>query len=108
MLEYKGYIGHVEFDDENDIFHGEVLNTKDVITFQGKSTASIKKAFRDSIDDYLAFCKKRKEQPDKPYSGKFNVRLGEELHRKADLAANKAHMSLNGWVKEVVNRAANR
>ncbi len=53
MLEFKGYIGHVEFDVENDIFHGEVLNTKDVITFQVKSTASIKKAFLDSIDYYL-------------------------------------------------------
>ena len=27
MLEYKGYTGYVEFDDENDIFHGEVLIT---------------------------------------------------------------------------------
>lgn len=107
MLEYKGFIGHVEYDDEDNIFHGEVLNTRDVITFQGKSTASLKKAFHDSIDDYLAFCKERGEKPDKPYSGKFNVRLGEELHREADIAAHKANMSLNSWVKQAVNRAIN-
>ena len=51
MMEYKGYIGHVEFDDNAEIFHGEVINTRDVITFQGKTVKEIKKAFRDSIED---------------------------------------------------------
>ena len=57
MLKYKGYTGHVEFDDESGIFHGEVLDLRDVITFQGKTVEEIEKAFRDSIDDDLAFCK---------------------------------------------------
>jgi predicted HicB family RNase H-like nuclease len=56
MLEYKGYTGHVEFDDDAGIFHGEVLDTRDVITFQGKNVKELRKAFRDSIDDYLEFC----------------------------------------------------
>ena len=73
MLIYKGYMGHVEFDDEADFFHGEVINTRDVITFQGKTVAEIKKAFRESVDDYLAFCKERNEYPEKPFSGKFNL-----------------------------------
>ena len=59
MMEYKGYIGKVEFDDDALIFHGEVINTRDVITFQGESVAELKKAFRESIDDYLAFCSSR-------------------------------------------------
>ena len=37
VMEYKGYVGKVEFDDDAEIFHGEVLDTRDVITFQGKS-----------------------------------------------------------------------
>ena len=57
MMEYKGYVGKVEFDDEAGIFHGEVLDTRDVITFQGQSVAELKTAFQESIDDYLAFCK---------------------------------------------------
>lgn len=81
MLIYKGYMGHVEFDDEIEIFHGEVINTRDVITFQGSTVAEIKKAFRESIDDYLDFCKERNEEPEKPFSGKFNLRLEPELHR---------------------------
>jgi predicted HicB family RNase H-like nuclease len=56
MLNYKGYIGHVEFDEEAEIFAGEVINTKDIITFQSDLAHDLKKAFIDSIEDYLAFC----------------------------------------------------
>lgn len=56
MIEYKGYIGHVEFDDDANIFHGEVINTRDVITFQGCSTDELRKALHDSVETYLKFC----------------------------------------------------
>ena len=56
MMEYKGYIGKVEFDDDAGIFHGEVINVRDVITFQGESVQEIRQAFQDSVEDYLAFC----------------------------------------------------
>ena len=82
MMEYKGYIGKVEFDDDADIFHGEVINLRDVITFQGDSVEEIRQAFRESVDDYLAFCAERNEEPEKPFSGKFVVRIPPELHRK--------------------------
>lgn len=45
MMEYKGYIGKVEFDDEANLFHGEVINLPDVITFQGESVQEIRQAF---------------------------------------------------------------
>lgn len=102
MLIYKGYMGHVEFDDEADIFHGEVINTRDVITFQGKTVAEIKKAFRESVDDYLDFCKERNEEPEKPFSGKFNLRLDPELHRQVYIAARQHKMSLNQWITEAL------
>lgn len=66
-MEYKGYIRHVEFDDESEIFHGEVISTLDVITFQGKSVSEIKTEFRNSVDVYLDFCKKHGKEPDKPF-----------------------------------------
>lgn len=55
MMEYKGYIGKVEMDEEAGVLYGEVINVRDVITFEGKSIAEIKKAFRESVDDYLDF-----------------------------------------------------
>ena len=57
-MKYKGYIGHVEYDDEAKIFHGEVVGLKDIITFQGSSVEELEEAFKDSVEDYLAWCKK--------------------------------------------------
>jgi predicted HicB family RNase H-like nuclease len=102
MLKYKDYIGHVEFDEEAEIFHGEIINTRDVITFQGDSVAELKQAFKDSIEDYLAFCEERGESPERPFSGKFNLRLEPELHREAYAAAQHAKMSLNAWVAKAI------
>ena len=105
MMEYQGYIGKVEFDDEASIFHGEVINTRDVITFQGKSVAELKKAFRESVDDYLAFCAERGEEPDKPFSGQFVTRVSPDLHRQVSDAASVSGKSLNAWVAEQLQTA---
>ena len=102
MMEYKGFIGNVEFDPDARLFHGEVINTKDVITFQGKSVDEIEKAFRESIEDYLDWCKSEGSEPEKPYSGKFNLRLSPELHREAAITAKKLHMSLNSFVEKAI------
>ena len=66
MMEYKGYNGKVEMDDEAGILHGEVINIRDVITFEGTSVDEIQRAFRESVDDYLDFCAQRNESPEKP------------------------------------------
>ena len=108
MLKYKGYIGHVEYDDEAEIFHGEVINLKDVITFQNDDAHELKQAFIDSIDDYLEFCEQRGESPEKPFSGKLNLRLTPELHKKAFMAAKISGMSLNAWMSHVLQKAAGK
>lgn len=82
-MEYKGYICKVEVNDEAGILFGEVINIRDVITFEGQSVEEVQKAFQESVDDYLAFCAGRGESPEKPFSVKFIVRLPVELHRKA-------------------------
>ena len=66
MIEYKGYKGEFNFDDEAGIFHGEVTGTRDVITFQGLSVEELHTAFRDSIEAYLDFCARRGREPDPP------------------------------------------
>jgi len=108
MMEYKGYIARVEFDDEAATFHGEVVNTRDVITFQGESVRELTQAFHDSVDDYLAFCQERGEAPDKPFSGRFVTRITPELHRQLNVAAAVAGKSLNAWVAEQLLAAVHR
>lgn len=106
MMTYKGYLGCVEFDDDANLFHGEVLHIKDVVTFQGKSVRELRKAFQDSVEDYLDFCEKRGESPDKPFSGKFVVRLSPEKHRKIFIAAKQEGKSLNTWISDTLLKAA--
>lgn len=108
MMECRGYVGKVEFDDEAAIFRGEVINTRDVITFQGESVGELMQAFHDSVDDYLAFCKERGEAPDKPFSGQFVTRISPELHRQVNVAAAVSGKSLNAWVTEQLQAAVQR
>ena len=100
MLSYKSYVGRVEFDDEVDIFHGEIIGIRDVITFQGQSVIEIKKAMEESVDDYLEMCDKHGKKPDKPFSGKLILRLDSELHRKIACAALREGKSINKWIME--------
>lgn len=106
MMEYKGYLARTEFDDEADIFHGEVVNIRDVITFQGKSVDELRQAFEDSVEDYFAFCAERGEQPEEPFSGRFTMHLSPEQHRRVVLAADKAGERLDAWAAEALSRAA--
>jgi predicted HicB family RNase H-like nuclease len=107
MMQYKGYTAKVEFDDEAEIFHGEVIGIKDVVTFQGKTAKELKKVFRESVDDYLSFCKERDEAPDKPFTGKFVVRISPELHRKIYLSAKLSNESINAWLNDKMDRVVN-
>ena len=105
-MSYKGYTGHVEFDDEAGVFHGEVLDLRDVVTFQGTSVDELEQAFKDSVDDYLEFCRERQEEPDKPFSGRLMLRLPPELHRKVYTSSKQEGKSLNQWIAERLERAS--
>ena len=104
-MHYKGYEAVIEFDEDAEIFHGEIINLRDVITFQGTSASELKSAFADSVEDYLAFCQKRGEEPEKPYSGQFVVRAEPALHRALSSAAKKDGVSLNKWVTAKLEKA---
>lgn len=98
MMKYKGYLGEVEYDYDAKIFHGEVIGLKDVITFQAKTVADLEKAFKDSINDYLEWCRERGEQPEKTYSGKLHIRMKPSLHAHLALEAAKQGISLNDLI----------
>ena len=87
MIEYKGYIGTVDFDSEIDLFHGTVININDVVTFYGASTTELREEMQKSIEIYLDFCKEQGKEPEKPLSGKIAVQMNPELHgRRAQVA----------------------
>jgi len=105
MMKYKGYIGYVEYDDEAKIFHGEVIGLKDIITFQGETVNELEKAFRESIDDYFIWCKERGENPEKAFSGTFNLRIPPDLHAQLVLQAKALGTSLNSYITQTLHQA---
>ena len=101
-LKYKGYTAKVEFDGKAGVLHGEVIGTRDVITFQADSAKTVIAEFRASVDDYLDFCAERGETPEKPLSGQFLVRVTPELHRRVHVAALASGMSVNAWLTKTL------
>ena len=102
MMKYKGYTGKAEYDDDAEIFHGEVIGLRDVVTFRGSSVKELQKSFRESIDDYLAFCQRMNKAPDIPASGRLILRIPPELHSYAAITAKTQGVSLNSWVADAV------
>ena len=103
MLEYKGYIGTIE--PEDGVFFGRVAGLRDVITFEGTTFAEVEQAFRDSIDDYLAFCAQCSEPADRPYSGRIPLRVSPDTHRRAAMRAQAEGLSLNQWIARRIESA---
>ncbi len=93
-------IGVREYDDEARVFSGEVINTRTVITFQGTTVDEVEEEFHASVDDYLEWCREDGVEPEKPYSGRFNVRISPLFHSQVAIAAKKAGVSLNSFVEK--------
>lgn len=103
-MEYKGYTARVEFDADASVMFGEVEGLRDVVTFEATDVKQLERAFHDSVDDYLEMCERRGRGPEKPYSGKFLVRVDPKLHRDIAMAAARAGKSLNAFVGEAVRQ----
>lgn len=103
-MEYNGYHAVVTFDEEIGILHGEVIDTRDVITFQGKSVDQLEQAFRASVEEYLKICEERGRVPEKPFSGRVVLRMEPSTHRAAAGAARIGRKSLNSWILDAIDR----
>ncbi len=103
-LEHKGYIGVFSYDPEADIFHGDVINMRDTVTFQGRSIDELKTALQESVEDYLAFCKEDGVEAQKPDSDRFNLRMSPGLHQKVAKYAALEGVSLNTWITRTLEK----
>lgn len=102
ILNYKNYHGSMEVSVEDGVIHGRILYIQDVITYESPDVAGLKGAFEAAVDRYLEFCQQVGDIPEKPFSGSFNVRIAQTLHREAVIAADNAGISLNRWVEDAI------
>jgi predicted HicB family RNase H-like nuclease len=104
-MSYNGYRARVEFDSQDRLFVGHIAGIRDIVGFHGKSVAELEAAFHEAVDDYLAACKKLKQTPNRPFSGRVMLRLPPEVHARASAAAELTGMSFNQWAARALEQA---
>ena len=105
-MHYKGYTARLDYDDEDRIIVGRILGIRDIVTFHGEAVTELEHAFHEAVDDYLSACAKLGQEPNKPASGKLMLRVPQEVHHAALVAAGASGKSLNQWAAEVLGKAA--
>ncbi len=110
MMEYQGYLATVEYDDSVGQLHGRVVNTGayPIATFEATDVRELRAEFEQSVDEYLASCREDGVEPAAPFSGKLQLRLGSELHRRVAQAAAESGQSINSWISQVLAAEAPR
>ncbi len=101
-MNYKGFEAVVEYDDVDKLFVDRVINTRDVIAFDGLSVDELEASFFAAVDEYLDDCDRLDKDPDKPFSGRFNLRTPPDLHRQVVICAEKEGVSLNAFVEKTL------
>lgn len=104
-MEYKGYVGTVEFSEQDSCFFGKVMGIRALISYEGTTAKELIEDFHTAVDDYLALCEAQGTEPEKAYKGSFNVRVSPELHKQAAQYAAAHQMTLNGFVEISMKRA---
>ena len=104
IFRYKEFIGSIETSTEDMCLHGKLLFINDTITYEAKTLKQLEKEFQNAVDDYLATCKKLNREPQKPYRGLLNVRIGAELHKKAALQAILLGISINEFIRKAIQK----
>lgn len=106
-LKYKDFIASIRYSEEDEVFVGKIEGINSVVSFEGESVSELKEAFAEATEDYLDFYKRKGIEPQKHYTGAFNVRLTPELHRVAAFVAKREGFTLNGFIRKAVERELN-
>ncbi len=104
VIEYKGYIGSVEYSSEDKCFFGKIEMIDDLVTFEATDAQELENNFKNAVDEYIATCRALNREPQKSYKGVFNVRIEPKLHKKIYKEALKSGISLNAFVQNALKK----
>jgi len=104
MMNYKGYYGSVQYNDEDRLFHGKLEFIRSLVSYEGTDTEGLRKAFEDAVEDYLDLCEEEGIEAEQPFAGSFNVRAGSDLHRRAVLFAREKGINPDRVVTEALEK----
>lgn len=103
LLKYKNYIGSVEYDLTDKCLFGKILFIDDLVTYEGYTIEELENAFHEMVDDYLETCRTIGKEPQKAYSGNFNIRTSPEIHQALAEIAKMENVSLNKLIIAIFN-----
>lgn len=102
-MEYKGYLGSVEYSDSDKCMYGRVIGmTEDFITYEGSDMESLEKDFHDAVDFYIENCKMRGVQPKRPYSDTISVHVSPDEHSRIAALARKSGQSVSSFIRNAL------
>ena len=101
-MNYKGYVGSVEFSEKDRLLFGKVLGIRALVSYEGADAETLIADFHQAVDDYLALCDAQGNEPEKAYKGSFNVRISPDLHRAAAIKAMENGISLKTFVESSI------
>ena len=102
-LEYKGYLGSVEFSEADGVFFGKVQGIRSLISYEGRTAKQLVSDFHGAVDDYLKSCEIEGRAPEVPYKGSLNIRFKDnETHKRAAAYAISTGQSLNSFIESAV------
>jgi predicted HicB family RNase H-like nuclease len=101
-MEYKNYLGSVEFSEADGVFYGKVLGIRALVSYEGTNARELVEDFHGAVDDYLALCRETGMEPERAYKGSFNVRVSPELHRQAVIYAAEHRITLNKFIERAM------
>jgi predicted HicB family RNase H-like nuclease len=101
-MTYNGYVGTVEYSETDACLFGRIAGIRDIITYEGESVTDIRAAFKEAVDDYLNHCAETGKEPNKPYSGKFMLRIDPSLNDRLAAKALATGKSLNQYAAEAL------
>lgn len=104
-IQYKGYIGSVEFSEVDGIFYGKVMGIRSLISYEGENAGELMDDFHVAIDEYLETCRAEGKKPETAFKGSFNIRLSPELHKKLFIYTTAHQMSMNKYIEETLENS---
>ena len=104
-IQYKGYVGSVEFSEEDGLFFGKVMGIRSLISYEGENAKELIHDFHSAVDDYLEMCKMEGRDPEVAYKGSFNIRISPELHKRLAIYSAAHNISLNRYIEETLENS---
>ena len=105
VMTLNGYHAKIEYDEDLDLFRGEILGLSGGADFYGKNPKELRAEFRKSLQVFLEVCKEKGLEPRRNFSGKFNLRIPAELHERLAIAAQAQGKSINTLAQEALQRS---